>query len=114
MTKDLDKQENIHNIVEAVLGSNIKLGEEQKHDILTQVETQHQNLKEVISYTNFLLDSVIKAKSNLSHETKLRATVVAKNDQLQGQLERLTTDVKHDKDFIKALLIGTRESEDCE
>ena len=71
-------------------------------------------MKEVISYTNFLLDSVTKAKSNLSHEAKLRATVVAKNDQLQSQLDRLSTDVKHDKDFIKALLIGTRESEDCE
>ena len=41
LTKDLDKQENIHNIVESVLGSNIELREEQKHDILTQVETQH-------------------------------------------------------------------------
>ena len=58
LLEEIDLQEKIHDIVERNLASNKELHEEDKHDILTKVETQHENLREVLSYTEYLLGAV--------------------------------------------------------
>ena len=56
--EEIDLQEKIHDIVERALASITDLPEEDKHDILTKVETQHENLREVLSYTEYLLGAI--------------------------------------------------------
>ena len=56
--EEIDLQEKIHDIVERTLASTLDLPEEDKHDILTKVETQHENLREVLSYTEYLLGAI--------------------------------------------------------
>ena len=56
--EEIDLQEKIHDIVERTLCSCKELHEEDKHDILTKVETQHENLREVLSYTEYLLGAI--------------------------------------------------------
>ena len=58
LLEEIDIEEKIHDIVERTLNSNKELHEEDKHDILTKVETQHENLREVLSYTEYLLGAV--------------------------------------------------------
>ena len=56
--EEIDLEDKIHDIVERTLCSCKELHEEDKHDILTKVETQHENLKEVLSYAEYLLGAV--------------------------------------------------------
>ena len=58
LMEEIDLQEKIHDIVERTLASITDLPEEDKHDILTKVETQHENLREVLSYTEYLLGAI--------------------------------------------------------
>ena len=103
LMEEMDLQERIHDLLESTLASNKELHEEDKHDILTKVETQHESLKEVLSYTEYLLGVVKRVKHNLEKETFLRSSLAEKNGQLRCSLGKLSIDAKHDKEFIKAL-----------
>ena len=90
----------------------MELNYEGKHDVLTKVETQYQNLRDAMTFTNFLLESIKKTKPRLTHEALQRASLIQKNNQLQGKVDRLTADVKYDKELIRVLQNGTVKSEE--
>ena len=54
----------------------MELNYEGKHDVLTKVETQYQNLRDAMTFTNFLLESIKKTKPRLTHEALQRASLI--------------------------------------
>ena len=48
----------IYIIVENALEQKQKLNDEDKTEILSKIEIQHENLRKILSYTDFLFESV--------------------------------------------------------
>ena len=66
--KDMAERETLQDVVQAALQSNINLSAGQKDNILTQVESQSENLNKAIEFAGQLLKSVKSTKEALEEE----------------------------------------------
>ena len=67
--QDQGQNDKTLNLVESALSQKTRLTDEEKHDLLTKVETQRENFREVLCYADFLLESIHRKKASLRFES---------------------------------------------